>query len=120
MVCFDITLAYPSDTTYKARVTQEKHLEHLRRNHNADTLGSSEKDGGGFVYRRFALCDEDAVGLLWDIPHPVYCVSIKILRTDILLYSCWKLTQQYVIPPRKSKLLKDIYWSASQLERRLL
>jgi hypothetical protein len=118
MVCFDITLAYPSDTPYKARGTQEKHLEHLRRNHNADSLGSSKEDG--FVYTRFAVCDEDAVGLLRDIPHPVYCVSIKILRTDIVLYSCWKVTQQYVIPPRKCTLLKDVYWSASQLERRLL
>jgi hypothetical protein len=118
MVCFDITLAYPSDITYRIRVSQEKHLEHLRRNHSADSLGSFKKDG--IVYTRFAVCDEDAVGLLRDIPHPVYCVSIQILRTKSVLYSFWKVTQQFVIPPRNNTLLKDVYWSASQLERRLL
>jgi hypothetical protein len=118
MVCFDILLAYPSDIQYKSRITQEQRLEHLRRYHNADNLGSSEEDGR--VYIRFAVCDEDAVGFLRDIPHPVYCISIKMLRTDIVLYSFWKLTQRNVIPPRNSTLLKDVYWSANQLERRLL
>jgi hypothetical protein len=118
MVCFDITLAYPTLQSYKATLTQEQRLEHLRKHYNADTLGTSRENG--IVYVRFAVCDEDAVGLLRDIPHPVYCIQIKILRRNSLLYSFWKVTNIEVIPPRNHKVLKDVYWSASQLERRLV
>ena len=119
MVCFDITLAYTSSQNYRTRVTQERRLEHLRKHYNADSIGTPlEKNG--ILYRRFALCDEDAVGFLRDIPEPVYCIQIKILRTESLFYSFWKATNIAVTPPRKHKLLKDVYWSASQLERRFV
>ena len=118
MVCFDITLAYPLGNSYKGLLVQEQRMEHLRRYHNADILGSKTEDG--VVYMRFAICDEEAVALLRDMPTPVYCVQIKILRTEGLLYSFWRLTQTKCVPPRDSKLLKDVYWSASQLERRLI
>jgi hypothetical protein len=115
MVCFDITLAVPLYQSYKRNVVQMQRIEHLRKANNADVLGCVKEND--IEYIRFAACDEDAVGLLRDAPHPVYCVQVKLLRTENLLYSFYKATLKKVIPPRDNKVLKDIYWSASQLER---
>jgi len=85
MVCFDITLAYPLQQRTSINVLQSKRLEHLRNCFNADILGMGTHAGEMTV--RFAVCDFDAANLLRDIPEPVYCVQIKILRTDSILYS---------------------------------
>ena len=115
MVCFDILLAYPYSEKYVQNTMNEKHLEHLRKQYNADPLGAWID--GGIQFFEFAVCDEDAVGLLRDVPPSIYCVSVKILRTDIFLYSYYLVTGMAVKPPR-NLLLKKVYWSASQLERR--
>lgn len=117
MVCFDITVAYPLQQRQKNNIVQEQKMEHIRKSFNADILGSFVKEN--IQYIRFAVCDEDAFGLLRDIPQPVYCVEISILRTKDLFYSFKKITGLKVIPPRDILLLKKVYWAASQLERRI-
>lgn len=118
MVCFDITFAYPLQQKTSGNLLQAKRLEQLRKYFNADTLGSGTHLGEKTV--RFAVCDFDAVALLRDIPEPIYCLEIKILRTDIVLYSNKKKTGIAIIPPRDSLVLKKVYWNASQLERRCI
>jgi hypothetical protein len=118
MVCFDITVAYPLQQRESTNLLQKKRLEHLRKYFNADILGMGIHSGDMTV--RFAACDFDAANLLRDIPEPVYCIQIKILRTDVVLYSNKKKTGLAVIPPRDSLILKKVYWNASQLERRCI
>lgn len=115
MVCFDILVAYPYAERYVQNTMNEKQLEHLRRHYNADFLGGWID--GGIQFFELALCDRDAIGFLRDVPSSVYCVSVKILRTDTFLYSFYKATGMEVKPPR-NPLLKEVYWAASQLERR--
>lgn len=117
MVCFEILIAFPLSYERKRDMLQQNRLEHLRKYHNADIVGKENKDG--IQYVRYAVCDSDAVGLLRDIPEPMYCVRIKILRTNSILYSFYKVTQTKSLPPRDSFLFKEVYWNASQLERRL-
>jgi hypothetical protein len=118
MVCFDITLAYPlQEQKATQHFLQKRRLEHLRKYFNADILGTTTQ--AGEVIIRFAVCDFDAASLLRDIPEPMYCVQIKILREETLLYSNFKKTGTKVIPPRYSSVLKEVYWNASQLERRV-
>lgn len=117
MVCFDITVAYPLQRRHATNILQHQRIEHLRKHFNADILGS--KNVNDIMYVRFAVCDEDAIGLLHDIPHPIYCVQISILRSRELFYSFKKITGLSVVPPRDSLLLKRVFWGASQLERHL-
>lgn len=115
MVCFDILLAYPQNEKDIMNTMNEKRLEHIRRVHNADFCGGYVEDN--ICYVRLRACNLDAAGLLKDIPPLMYCVWVNILRTDIVLYSFFKVTQEKVIPPR-NLLLKEVYWAASQLEPR--
>jgi len=117
MVCFDITLAYPLQKSERNNIVQEKRIEYLRRHANADRL--DWKEGNNVMYIRFSACDEDAIGFLRDIPQPIYCVEIRILRTAELFYTFTKLTGAQVVPPRYSLLDKRVFWAASQLERHL-
>ena len=117
MVCFDILIAYPLSNKTKRNSLQKERLEHLRKYHNADCLGSEIK--AGIQYIRYAVCDFDAGSFLRDIPEPMYCIRIKILRTESILYSFYKVTHTKSLPPRDSLVLKQVYWNASQLERRL-
>ena len=116
MVCFDISIVYPLQKREKINVVQIQRLEHLRKYYNADIIETKKE--AGHVIVRYAVCDFDAVGLLRDISDPLYCVEIKILRTNICLYSFKKITGVSILPPRDSNLLKQVYWTASQLERR--
>ena len=115
MVCFEVLLAYPYSPRDVINTMNEKKLEYLRKVHLADYIGTYIENNT--VYLQLAICDDDAVSLLRDVPPSVYCVWIKFLRSEIFLYSNKKVTGTSVIPPRLH-LLKKIYWSASQLERR--
>lgn len=114
MVCFDIEIAYPVSERYQTNQTFERRIEHLRHHYRGDPL--SQRFEGGFKHLRFAFCDEDTFAFLRDVPQPTFCVSIKLLRSDLYLYHNFKYTKQYVKPPRHL-LLKKIFWTASSLEK---
>ena len=116
MVCFQITIAYPLQRRYQTNILQEQKINHMIKYHNGDYLDEEQVDNE--MHIRVAICDEDAVGFLRDIPGGTYCLQIKVLRNNTLLYSFWKVTHVEVAPPRYDPLLKKVYWSASQLERR--
>ncbi len=114
MVCFDVEIAYPISSRFQTNQTFERRIEHLRKHHRGDPLSQSFQ--GNLKHIRLAFCDEDAVAFLRDVPQPTFCVSIKLLRSDLLLYSNFKYTTTWVKPPRHP-LLKKIYWTASSLEK---
>ena len=114
MVCFDIEIAYPISERYQTNRTYERRIEHLRDHYRGDLL--SQRFEGNLKLVRFALCDEDGVAFLRDLPQPTFCVSIKVLRTDVYLYTNYKHTKQVCTPP-KHLLLKKIFWTASSLEK---
>lgn len=114
MVCFDILLAVPIQTK-RQTLGNCLRLDHIRKHYSADSLGFQTI--GRYMFFRLAVCDTDAVGVLRDLPCPFFCVWVKFLRSDTLLYSYTKATGSRIVPPRDSKLLKDMYWSAAKLER---
>ena len=114
MVCFTITIAYPLNSRYSVNDAYEVRIEHLRKHYRADCLSQSYE--GHEKHITFAMCDEDAVAFLRDVPQPTTCISVGILRTDILLYSNCKRTGIFVQPPH-NHLLKKVYWRAAQLQK---
>ena len=114
MVCFEIMMAYPLSNRKQNNAAFDTRMEHLRKHYRADSLGETHHNG--YKYVIYAMCDEDAIAFLRDVPYPTVCVSIKILRSDILLYSNYKITRKYVEPPHHL-LLKKVYWRASQLQK---
>lgn len=114
MVCFDIEIACPVSERNQTNQTYERRIEHLRRHYRGDPL--SHRFEGSLKILRFALCDEDAIAFLRDVPQPTFCVSIKILRTNVYLYTNRKYTKQSCVPP-KHLLLKKMFWTASSLEK---
>ena len=113
MVCFEVEIAYPL-AKEKSNVVYEGRINHLRKHYCADPLRSVYKDD--FKHETFAICDEDAVGFLRDLPFPTFCVKVGILRNDTLLYANFKYTGIYVYPPRLP-LFKKVYWQASSLQK---
>jgi hypothetical protein len=85
MVCFDIVLAYPVSSRWQSNEAFAGRIEHLRKHYRADTLGEAYDEGLKLI--RFAICDEDAVAFLRDVPSPTFCLSIAMLRTNTLLYT---------------------------------
>ena len=116
MVCFDILLAYPIQNRNVMNVLQTRRLDLLRKQYNADIYELAEVNDT--VYVRVIVCDESAVGFLRDVPPPIYCTQIRLLWNKKILYSFKKVTGESIVPPRDSLILKQVYWSASQLERR--
>lgn len=114
MVCFTITIAYPLSSRERNNDAYEVRIEHLRRHYRADTISQSYE--GNEKHVSFAICDEDAVAFLRDVPHPTVCISIGFLRSDILLYSNYKRTGIFIQPPQHL-LLKRVYWRAAQLQK---
>ncbi len=114
MVCFDIVLAYPVSPRWQSNEAFAARLEHLRKHYRADSLGETYE--GNLKLIRFAICDEDAVAFLRDVPNPTFCISIFLLRTNTALYSNYKATGHYTKPPRHP-LLKQVYWTASKLQK---
>lgn len=114
MVCFTITIAYPLSAREKNNMVYEQRLEHLRKHYRADSI--SQRYEGNEKHVTFALCDEDAIAFLRDLPQPTACVSVGIMRTDIVLYSNYKRTGVFVQPPH-NLLLKKVYWRAAQLQK---
>jgi hypothetical protein len=117
MVCFNILLAYPIRTKNVMNLLQTRRLHLLQRKYNADIFEVGQDNNTAFV--RITACDEEAVGILRDIPSPIYCVEIRMLWSKELLYGFKKITGVNAVPPRDSLLLKQVYWGASQLERHL-
>ncbi len=114
MVCFDIVIGYPVSSRWESNRAFDARIEHLRKHYRADGLGEAYE--GDLKLVRLALCDEDAVAFLRDVPNPTFCLSIAILRTNTLLYTNYKVTGQYTKPPQHP-LLKQVYWTASKLQK---
>jgi hypothetical protein len=114
MVCFELEIAYPLQSREDSNLTYLERIHHLSKHYRADPIQSSRN--GSFLHLVFAVCNEDASGFLRDLPFPTFCVKIRILRSDTLLYSNYKYTGIYVYPP-KLYLLKQVYWQASSLQK---
>lgn len=114
MPCCDILIAYPIHSRDNVNKSYDRRIEHLRKHYSANQIGSYTTQG--FKLLRIGLCDEDAANFLQDLPEPTFCVKISILRTGDILYANKKVTKEWVAPPQ-DKNLKQIYWSASQLEK---
>jgi hypothetical protein len=117
MVCFDITFACKVHSRTSANDVNDVRFQHLCKHYDADLVSTITEDR--IQLSRVIACDEDAVSILHDVPSPMYCVSIKVYRSDSILYQNAKVTHQKSIPPRDT-LLKRVYWTASSLERRML
>lgn len=114
MVCFEVEIAYPLIAREDSNLTFLERIYHLSKHYRADAISTSRN--GSFLHLTFAICNEDASGFLRDLPFPTFCVKIRILRSDNLLYSNYKYTGIYVYPP-KLLLLKQVYWQASSLQK---
>jgi hypothetical protein len=114
MVCFDIVLAFPLGTKQQT-LGNVMRMDHIQENYVADVVGCFELNG--YLVFRLAACDKDAVGILRDLPCPFFCLQVKLLRTDRILYRNFKATGDSKRPPRDSTILKDVYWSATNLEK---
>jgi hypothetical protein len=114
MVCFIVEIAYPFVERHQNHLVFEQRIEHLRKLHCGDRLSKTLQNG--FQHQRFSFCDEDTFAFLRDVPEPTFCVSIKLLRSDLYLYSNYKYTSKSIKPP-KHLLLKKIFWTASSLEK---
>ena len=115
MVCFHIVLAYPVHQNNSANDVFFKQFNHMCKHLNAEyTFWYETKES---IYIRVAICDNDAIALLRDIPSPVYCVSVKYSKNEDYIYKNYKVLQEEIRPPRDS-FLKRVYWTASQLQRR--
>ena len=116
MVCFDITFACNVHSKSSANDVNDVRFQHLCKHYNTDLVSTITDDR--IQLSRVIACDEDAVSILHDVPSPMYCVSVKIHRSEMYLYQNAKVTHTKTIPPRDA-LLKDVYWMASSLERRM-
>lgn len=114
MVCFEILFGLPLYTRESMNLAFQARFDHLRKHYNGDRLNSwiNEK----ILYTRVRICDEDGVSLLRDVPRNTFCVSVKVLYTDHLLYSNGYRTGVQVVPP-KDLLFKRVYWTAMSLEK---
>ncbi len=116
MVCFSILFAQPEIKIERQKIVQDMRFQHLCKHYNAEQIGRFCMDG--MEYLEIAVCDLEAIALLRDVPEPLTCVFVKIHRKDIFLYKHYKMLKDECIPPR-DPFLKRVYWTASQLERRL-
>jgi hypothetical protein len=116
MVCFEILFAYPLHFREKVNTVHQEAMYHMIKYHNGDFLESHLVNDE--IQVKVVICNEDAIGLLRDIPPTTYVLQIKDKYQGSFLYSFWKATGKAVRPPRYNVLLKKVYWSASQLERR--
>ena len=89
--------------------------------HTKETGGdikSLNMDFALFLYE-IIICDEDTVGFLRDLAKPFIVAYILYTGTDIVFYKNSRIQKRAIAPPRKDKLLKDIYWNAVQCESNL-
>lgn len=117
MTCFEIILAVPVFERQTMNVLNDKKIAQLRKSYNADIC--KQKTAENQTVFQILVCNEDAVGFLQDLPSPVVCLRVSLVHEKTLLYSNYKKTHTKTIPPREL-LLKQVYWSASQLERHQL
>ena len=114
MVCFEVEIAFPLQSKEGSNLVYLERIHHLSKHYNADPKKSDRN--GCYLHLTFAVCNEDAIGFLRDLPFPTFCVKVGILREEVLLYSNYKYTGIYVYPP-KLHLLKQVYWQASSLQK---
>lgn len=132
MTCFELVLAYSLEHHCSAPTSrvnrqvqreiqrkqqqQKQHIDHLCKHATAASRGSFVEGTTQIVI--ISACDLDAVSLLRDMPSGVYCLLVRRLFQNDVVYSNWKATQKTISPPRDS-MLKQVYWAASKLEREM-
>ena len=115
MVCFTIAFAQPVIHQPRKKITQDMRIQHICKHTNAEILSRAVLEG--VEYFEMAVCDNEAIDLLRDMPEPITCLSIKFHKKDIALYKNYKILKEECVPPTNS-YLKRVYWTASQLESR--
>ena len=117
MVCFQVKLIHALSKRRLRNLMVDQKLEHLFHHRSASLLEIKYIPHKKQSIYTVLVCDEDAVALLRDMPPKILCLSIRLQKTNTLLYSNYKLTREWSRPPR-DPLMKDVYWMASKLEPR--
>ena len=117
MTCFEIVLAYPLQERQVVNLMNERRINHICKHYSAEFRVATCEEG--IRYIKVRACDMDAVGLLRDMPSGVYCVYVEVLYSHTPLYSNYKVTNNWLKPPREL-MWKKVYWAASKLERELV
>ncbi len=117
MTCFFITVCLPLDMNRRSmRAMNEKRMQILLRTRNPQYFHTSTESG---LEYQVALCDEDAIRFLNDIPSPIFVKEIRYLYDPKYLLFSNRWLQGAENPSRKpfTSVEKDVYWAAKVTER---
>ena len=114
MPCFYISIICPISNNSTVNSQNNLYFErHVRE--NGGDINFLNMEGKHFIYE-VSICDDDAVGFLKFLTKPFSVAYILYKSTKTLFYKNSHIQLPYVAPPKKDKLLKDVYWYASQCE----
>ncbi len=117
MTCFSILVCLPSDLNRRSmQVMNEKRMQVLLRTRNPEYFHKSTASG---LEYRVALCDQDAIRFLNDIPPPFYVKEIRYQYDTKELFFSNRWLEGADTPRAKPFTLveKDVYWAAKATER---
>ena len=98
------------------QMMNEKRLEVLLRNRYPFDF---QKVHGDRIEYTIRLCDDEAVGLLREIPSPFYVKEVRYLHNlkELLFYNRWYEPIEEVIIKPKTLVEKNLFWAAKATER---
>ena len=116
MPCFRVIIVLPLGPSSRINDINNATIHHTLR-HYRGKFSKIERREQHTVYETF-LCDMDAAGFLYDLPHPFYASALMIQYTNDYFYTARAIPGvPNPLPPRYDKVLKSIYWNAKALER---
>lgn len=117
MTCFFIVVSFPEEFPRRSmKAMNEKRMQILLRTRHPQYFKKTTLDG--YEYE-VALCDEDAIQFLNDIPQPLYVKEIRHQYTpNCLLFSNrWLSGAQETNWKPRSVIEKGVFWAAKATER---
>jgi hypothetical protein len=117
MTCFYILVCLPHEmTTPKTKAMNEKRLQILLRTRKPSHFQKTTEEG---IEYQIALCDNDAIRFLNDLPHPFFVREIRYLYDPkwLLFSNRWLSEAKKPTIKPLSLVEKDVYWAAKATER---
>lgn len=117
MTCFSILVCLPEDLTRRnMKVMNEKRMQVLLRTRNPQYFQKTTENG--YEYH-VALCDEDAICFLNEIPAPLYVKEVRYLYDpkSLLFSNRWLSGAKEVTVKPLTSVEKDVFWAAKATER---
>ena len=117
MTCFHILVCLPEHVSRPNMINMnEKRMRILLRTRNPRLLQKNTADGLEYAV---ALCDQDAIRFLSDIPAPFYVKEIRFLYDPkwVLFSNRWIADAKEPNVKPIGLVEKDVYWAAKATER---